>query len=525
MLKLKEESLDWALNNVMKYGDTDIFPLQVEFKAIQYDWENVKKFLMNENILDWSVRAHRNVIMPKHEYGFRIATQLDPLDTIVFNSIVYEISSDIEKKRVSIDDEVVFSARVKPNADGTFFNREVGWRTFQEKSISIMDEFEDGYVVVADIADFFPRIAHHALENNLKNTTLKNMHIQALFNFLKGLNSKISYGLPVGPVGPRVLAELAISDIDDSLILRGVKHIRFVDDFRLFCNTEIEAYETLALLAKLLYDLYGLTLQQHKTEILPLNQFKEKYLVSENDKELESFSSKFYKILEDLGIDDVYEGWDVDDLSEDAWEEINKLNLVKMLEEQLEDSKPIDPKVVKFILNRLAQLNNHDIIDMCVENIDKLYVVITSVFRYFNEITNLDKETKKRIGKTLIEGLEINKVGHLEFHRLWIFNNFAKDSEWNNALEYIPLYNKYSDVGSRRKLTLALSKSSKYHWFKLNKKDYTNLPIWEKRAFIIGASCLPGDEYHHWIQSVKGSFDQLELTCSQWALKNKYNEI
>lgn len=524
MLKLDIKSLEWSLENIMKYGDTDIFPLPIEFRAIYADKQKILGDLAEKDITAWKVRPYRNTIMPKHEFGFRIATQLDPLDSIVFNALVYEISDDIENKRVSIEDKVVFSARVKPENDGTFFNREVGWRTFQETSEELINEYPNGFVVVADIADFFPRIAHHSLENALSITTSKNLHVKSIFRFLRGINSKLSYGVPVGPVGPRLLAELAISDIDDALILQGIRHIRFVDDFRIFCKGEIEAYEALSLLAKLLYDLYGLTLQQHKTEIISVEKFAVKYLTSDDDKELESFSSRFYKILEDLGIEDVYEGWEVEDLSEEALVEINNLNLVQMLEEQLISEKPVDSKIVKFILNRLAQLNNHEAIDLCVDYIDKLYVVITSVFRYFDTITGLDSEVKNRIGERLISILDSSKIGHLEFHRLWIFNNFAKDPEWNNSSKYIPLYNKYSDVASRRKITLALSKSSMYHWFKLNKKDYTNLSPWEKRAFIVGASCLPGDEYKHWIQSIKGSFDLLDETCAKWAQNNKYNE-
>ena len=39
MLKLKAESLDWALCHVLAQGDTEFFPEVLEYQAIKHDWE------------------------------------------------------------------------------------------------------------------------------------------------------------------------------------------------------------------------------------------------------------------------------------------------------------------------------------------------------------------------------------------------------------------------------------------------------------------------------------------------------
>lgn len=41
-LTLSERSLDWALEHILNYGDTDIFPEAFEFDAIKHDWQEVK---------------------------------------------------------------------------------------------------------------------------------------------------------------------------------------------------------------------------------------------------------------------------------------------------------------------------------------------------------------------------------------------------------------------------------------------------------------------------------------------------
>ncbi len=83
MLKLTEAALNWALAHALNYGDTDALPLPFEYRAIKHDWDAVRAYLLSVNILDWKVRPHRTLLAPKARYGFRVITQLDPLDFLV----------------------------------------------------------------------------------------------------------------------------------------------------------------------------------------------------------------------------------------------------------------------------------------------------------------------------------------------------------------------------------------------------------------------------------------------------------
>ena len=93
MLKLSPDSLDWALQHALSKGDTDIFPRAFEFQAIDSNWDEVRDCLANQDILSWTSRPLRQCLSPKRRYGFRIATQLDPLDFLIFSALVYEISA------------------------------------------------------------------------------------------------------------------------------------------------------------------------------------------------------------------------------------------------------------------------------------------------------------------------------------------------------------------------------------------------------------------------------------------------
>jgi len=40
-LTLHPDSLDWALDHALSFGDTTMFPLPFEYEAIRYDWSSI----------------------------------------------------------------------------------------------------------------------------------------------------------------------------------------------------------------------------------------------------------------------------------------------------------------------------------------------------------------------------------------------------------------------------------------------------------------------------------------------------
>ncbi|CDX02910.1 RNA-directed DNA polymerase [Desulfitobacterium hafniense] len=523
MLKLAERSLDWALLHIEKYGDTDIFPVPFEFEAIRYQWEqSMRSWLRSQDILQWTPRPYRRCLTPKHRYGFRVATQLDPLETIVFTSLVYEIGKDIESARIPKEEKIAFSHRFAAKPDGRMYDSEYSWDLFQDHCGELVESNDYRYVVIADIADFYPRIYFHPLENALSECTRKKNHIKAITSMIKNWNFSVSYGIPVGSAASRLLAELVIDDVDRGLLSEGVKHCRYVDDYRIFCKNEREAHEHLALLANTLFENHGLTLQQHKTRILPIEEFYNHYLQRENSQELNSLSAKFYHILDSLGIENRYEDIDYDDLAADVQAQIDNLNLMGILKEQVLETEAIDIPLVRFVLKRLKQIDSEESVDFVLDNINQLYPVFKEVITYITSLRSLNTADKHEIGKKLIQLLEDSIVSHLEYHRLWVFDTFTKDREWDNEGKFVNLYNSYHDEFSQRKLILALGRAQQHSWFKSRKRTVNQMSPWLKRAFLAAASCLPGDEAEHWYKSLQGSLDPLELTITKWVQANPF---
>jgi hypothetical protein len=514
---LSAESLNWALKHVGNYGDTDIFPVPFEFEAIRHSWDlRLCYFLSRLDLHQYKARPHRRCLSPKHRFGFRVSTQLDPFDMLIYTALIYDLGADIEQRRIPVNKQIVHSYRFKPDGQGRFFDPAVGYDTFIQQSARLASSGGFDTVVVADIADFFPRIYFHPLENALDACVRNHDQAKALTKLIKQWNFTVSYGIPVGQAASRLLAELVISDVDEALISEQKVYCRFSDDFRIFCHGSRDAHESLAFLANVLFENHGLTLQQHKTRILSVAEFSRAYLETGSSKERTSLTERFRNILDKLGIDDWYEEISYDDLDPDVQEEINRLNLSGILEEQIKLGSDLDLNITRFVLRRLAQINDVSGLKIVGESIDVLYPVFKDVLAYITSIRSVDEEYRHKLGKYLLDLVRESVVGHLPFHKCWIINTFTKGREWDNEGEFSSLYNAHSDEFSRRELTLALGRAIQDHWFKTRKRDVFQLGPWERRAFLAAASCLPGDEPKHWYNSIYKQLDELEKAVVDW---------
>ena len=521
-LELTDASLDWALEHALNWSDTDIFPDIFEFKAIQDHWKEVKASIQAVDLLAWSVRPYRRCLVPKHRFGFRLSTQLDPLDFLVLTALLREVGEKIEAARIPAEDNIVHSYRFAPEPDGRMFSEKYTFRSFQNASHDLCDSLEPTHVVIADVADFFPRLYTHRIDGALDSALgIGHMHAKAIKDLIGHWAGSYSYGIPVGSAAARLIAELAISDIDQLLLSEGTRYVRYSDDFRIFSHSEADAYKQLTLIARALIENHGLTLQQNKTKILPVEVFRKVYLRENEKRELETLSERFYELLEQIGIEDTYGDIDYDSLPDEFKDAIDQLNLEGILQEQINEEEP-DLSLLKFLLRRLGQLGHIGIVDLIFENFSKFVPVIRETIECLLRLDSLLGAEKEKLGARLIEiySDEASPASHLEYSRMYLLRPFALDSGWNADEHYVKLYNDALDEFSSRELLLAMGRSGKDFWFRSRKQYLQQLPPWLRRAFIYGASCLPAEEYKHWVRGVNGQLDELERAVAFWARKN-----
>ena len=370
-------------------------------------------------------------------------------------------------------------------------------------------------MVVADIADFFPRIYIHPLENVLAEATGSSPHTYCLLRHIRNWNAFVSYGLPVGVSGSRIIAEATITDVDRSLMGAGRRYCRYADDIRIFSNNEREARSALEQLARMLFENHGHTLQPNKTKILMASEYLDRFDVSHQRLEAESLTERFHELIEEAGLVDDYDAeFEYDDLPEDIREKIDALNLVAVFKEQIE-AEHSDAIILKILLHRLGQLNIADVVDDLLANLDSLGSVMDSVVKYLTALRELPKGERDNIGESIIAALASPSTGIYE--RICLLSLFTHAREYDQEGAFEALFDHYTDPPTRRELILSLGRAQKEYWFRANRRDWGQLDPWSKRAFLAAFSCVPSDARSPFYRSLRGGTDVLETAVIRWA--------
>ena len=518
VVHVDEDSLNSALAHIERLGDTDIFPRPFEVAAIRYCWDDLCPYLLRQDLDTYATRPLRRCMVPKGRYAYRIATQLDPLDAIIYAGLVHQIGSDLEAYRVPPDEEVVFSFRFQRSEEGRIFSPSYNWAAFQRRSAELAHEGPYTHIVVADIADFFPRLYLHRIENTLQVATSNTGPVRAIMKMLKQWNDNVSYGLPVGSHASRLLAEVTINDIDRGLLSEKVTYCRYSDDFRIFCKSRREAYERLESLATKLEHNHGLSLQPGKTEIIGIDEFRRKYLTSLAAVELDSLRRRFEEIIGNLSFEDPYGVIDYDSLGGASKALIDSLNLQELLREQL-GAVEIDVALFRFLLRRLGQLDNDQMVDGLIDSIETCYPVVPEVVRYLLALRTLHPARKTEIGHKILALVQDSVIAHLPFHRCWLLSLFTEGDGWecDQPGQLRSLLSSTREPTTERKLVLGMGRAKSDYWFREMKSELMRFEAWTRRAFLAGASCLPADERKHWFASVRSRLDPLEQAVVDWA--------
>jgi len=514
------DALDWALKHVESFGDTVYLPHTFEYQAIRHDWTEIKQWLMQQDLTKWSSRPQRRFLARKSLYSFRYVTQLDPLEYLLFTALLHDLGPRLEAVRVPKNQRTVFSWRFDMRPDGQMYDPGFRWNDFNERCLELAQMSGCKWVVVADIADFFPHIYIHPLERVLDKATGRSPNAYCILRMLSNWNAFVSYGLPVGLAGSRILAEATISDIDNALAGEGRPYARYSDDIRIFCKSEGDARQALEQLAINLFEGHGLTLQPMKTLLVKKAKYIERFAMSGERTEVESLSSRLHQLLEDAGWENEYEEEiEFDDLPPETKEEVNKLNLVHVLKEQITRERG-DPVILNFLLYRLRQLRIEDAADVVLANLRKLHHVIDSVVRYLESLRQSSQEVRTRIGEEVIAAVRRPSIGNYE--RMCLLSLFTHGEEFDNQESFERLYKIFLDAESQRELILALGRAHKQHWFQARKRSLGDFGPWSRRAFIAAASCLPADTRGPFYRSLRDGLDVLEGAVIKWASANPF---
>ena len=204
---------------------------------------------------------------PKGGGLVRPGTCLQLEDEVVFNAAVgssfQAIAENLRWSRGNPD--VAYQLAIARDNPEWVSRGFIVWKQFREKSLGYLASGFP-YVLFADISAFYENIDLGRLASDLRRVGIAQETVRLLSACLNRWAEPRGKGIPQGYSAADILAKLYMEPVDQTLRIEGFKHLRYVDDIRVFCGTELEARKALLRLSELLRT-RGLNLQSAKTYI------------------------------------------------------------------------------------------------------------------------------------------------------------------------------------------------------------------------------------------------------------------
>ena len=520
-----DTSIRFAIRNIVKYGDTDIFPFPLETRMLD-DFEDRVLELFQTVHLEFDKSL--NTFPPLNVdccstvgyYGFRWATQIDPMWNVYFLGLVVSLAKRIESQRLSHD--YVYSYRIALDVEKySLYSEEINWRKFQSDSLEFCEKRENiEHVVVCDIADFYTRIYHHRLENALdrldpgKNVSSK---IKGLVQYFSGTNS---YGLPVGGAASRILSELVLDSVDRILKLHRIEFKRYVDDYVIFCESKEDAHSALAFLSRKLMENEGLTLQKHKTNIMSKDEFvniTKAKLKGVDEDEKSPMKAKF------MSLPIRYDPYSpsADEQYEAIKKSLSGFDLLGMLTSELQKSK-INQSFSRQLVKAFAATDDKQLssaFQVICNNFNELYPIYTTIMQVaIGNWDRLSEDAKSQL-RGVVRALVSEKsfILKTDINVAYLIKLLAQEHSAENEEILLIFYREHSDsVLIRQLVTQIMTKWQAHYWLSDIKKTFPTMDARQRRTFIL-ASYFLGDEGKHWRDHNKKNFNAIELLYRDWA--------
>jgi Reverse transcriptase (RNA-dependent DNA polymerase) len=521
-----------AALNIVRHGDTDIFPLPFESHSFFDKFDQFVDLIVDyDNDFDNRIinfpPTNVNSLVPVSYYGFRWGTQLDPIWNAHFLSCVLAIADQIEEARIPKEQKCVFSYRYLPNDQtGDLFDREFGWRLFMEKSAELSSDFE--FVVACDISEFYPRLGHHRIENALKQVAGGTPYPGRIMSFLSNFSNTRSFGLPIGGPGARILSEITLNQIDRLLVNNGNVFTRFADDFHLFAKSREDAYRATIFLSEKLFDNQGLSLQKSKTRIMttaefratnPLRQREEQEELDKDGEEAAAAHKSTSKLLRFSLRFDPYSPTAETDY-EELRDQIRQFDIISLLKQELTKSRvhiALSRKLISAI-RYLEGRTRDDAVLSIINNSDVLYPIFSSALVMIDKLfPELERTTQKSVIQHLSNLIkDESHVLRVDVVLCFAIRVLQHENTAETQILLQQLYQSRTSALVRRDIILVMANWNEWYWLSDLKNRFRELSAPEKRAFIVSSYSLK-DEGKHWRDHIKKELNPFERFVLEWA--------
>jgi len=294
--------------------------------------------------------------VPKGNGLIRPGGHLSYADRLIYAACVGACFSNIQSILKWSQGNVDFSYQLAFDAANPDWirNRFAGWKNFDEQSVAKI-EAGASFVVVADISAFYENIDIGLLVSDIRATGAPVEAVDLLSVCLNKWAQVSGRGVPQGQTPSDILAKLYLNSVDENLRHMGYDHLRYVDDIRVFCDSEARAKRLLVDLSHLLRR-RGLNLQSAKSKILTAEEARTE--IEEVTVVLRSVRQQFIEeVIQHSGQGDPYiDVSEADEILEESADETPIEVIQKTYQEYFIDGDhSFNKTLFRFLLKRLAK--------------------------------------------------------------------------------------------------------------------------------------------------------------------------
>ena len=267
--------LDVAIARVRKNIITGCFPNRLDAAILQHFPGDVKariETLLEDETMDWANGSARFFDLPKQDGLVRPVCYMDIEIAVVYQALVDSVSNSSEQYISDEFENQVLSHRLDGQNSHTMFQRSSeSYKNYVRIQHNLANSGVYSHCIKLDIANYYERIYHHKLQQMLDRRGVPGAITTALCNLLRKLAGGDSHGIPQGYWASDYLGNLYLLYLDELLKSNGKYAIRYVDDYRIFCDSDRDARITLKECCSTLREV-GLNIQPIKTSIVTVDK-------------------------------------------------------------------------------------------------------------------------------------------------------------------------------------------------------------------------------------------------------------
>ena len=186
------------------------------------------------------------IYLPKPSGLQRPLTLLAIEDQIILQAIANRFATKLIKRRKPLQYKTVFSNILQDEKASIFFLQD--WHiTYSSFTDKIREHYDHGLKWIAhfDLAAYYDTISHDILLKTALPKSGSSATRDHILQWLKTWSSErpsatYSHGIPQGPIASDFLAECFLLPIDE-VLSKEFTYVRYVDDIRLFAESEVDA--------------------------------------------------------------------------------------------------------------------------------------------------------------------------------------------------------------------------------------------------------------------------------------------